>query len=87
MDYIDVGTPAEPTIPSAPLSDPGIPSYLVAADTHNLANGDSESWGDIITLGTGAVIGSAATQLYNILPTIGNWFGGSQTQTGLALGH
>jgi hypothetical protein len=80
MDYIDVGTPAEPTIPGVPLSDPDTPSYLVAADTHNIANGNSESWGDIITLGTGAVIGSAATQLYNILPTIGNWFGGDFEQ-------
>ena len=81
MDYIDVGTPTEPSAPSGvPLSDSDIPSYLVAADTHNIANGNSESWGDIITLGTGAVIGSAATQLYNILPTIGNWFGGEFEQ-------
>ena len=52
-----------------------IPSYLIAADTHNIAN-RNYSFFETATLGTGAVIGSAATQIYNILPTIGNWFGG-----------
>ena len=52
-----------------------IPSYLVAADTHNIAN-RNYSFFESATLGAGAVLGSAATQVYNILPTIGNWFGG-----------
>lgn len=53
----------------------GVPSYMLAADTHNVANGN-DSWLDAATLGTAAVVGAAATQLYNIAPTIGNWFGG-----------
>lgn len=52
-----------------------MPSYLIAADNHNLAN-RNYSFFETATLGAGAVIGSAATQVYNILPTIGNWFGG-----------
>lgn len=56
-----------------------LPSYMLAADTHNIANGN-DSWFDAATLGTAAVVGSAATQLYNIAPTIGNWLGGEFEQ-------
>ena len=62
---------------AAPANDSSeaIPSYMTAAITHNVAS-QSESWGDILTLGTEATLVSAGVQLYNILPTIGNWFGG-----------
>lgn len=62
----------------------GIPSYLVAADTHSIANGQQSflnpaSWGD--RLGNAAkfvasATARAVTSTYNIAPTIGNWFGG-----------
>ena len=52
-----------------------VPSYLLAADTHNLAN-KNYSFFDTAVYGTGAVLGSALVQTYNILPTIGNWLGG-----------
>ena len=51
------------------------PSYLVAADTHNIANGN-DSWWDAATSGTAGVLTSAVVQTANILPTVGNWFGG-----------
>lgn len=56
-----------------------LPSVLVAADTHNIAN-NNDSFFDAVTLGTGAVLGAAAVQTLNILPTIGNLFGGDFEQ-------
>jgi len=60
---------------AAPANDSSeaIPSYMTAAITHNVAS-QSESWEDVLTLGTEATLVSAGVQLYNILPTIGNWF-------------
>ena len=57
------------------LESPSIPSYLIAADTHTLAN-NNYSLLDSLTLGTEAVVGSALTQTFNILPTVGNLLGG-----------
>jgi hypothetical protein len=54
-------------------------SVVTAADTHNIANNNS-SFFDTVTLGTGAVLGSAITQTLNILPTIGNLLGGDFEQ-------
>ena len=39
-----------------------IPSYLIAADTHNIAN-RNYSFFETATLGSGAVIGSAASKI------------------------
>lgn len=62
----------------------GLPSYLIAADTHAVANEQPSilnpaGWGD--RLGNAASFVAAATvraitSTYNIAPTIGNWFGG-----------
>lgn len=55
------------------------PSYMIAADTHNIAN-NQDSWGDVVLKGAPAVVGSAIAQTVNILPTIGNWLGGDFEQ-------
>jgi len=76
------GQPPEPTSYE-------VPSYLLGADNHNLANqGDSwfdpTTWGDRISKGLkfGAVsVVSGATQLYNSGSIIGSWAGlGDGTQ-------
>ena len=64
--------------------------FLVAGDTHNLANNNSSFWDDPIGeisgipkfIGLG--IASGVNQVYNIAPTIGNWFGGEFQQNKLA---
>lgn len=60
----------------------GIPSYMVASDTLNVANGNKtflESAADTINSVPkfiGLSIISGANQLYNILPSVGNLLGG-----------
>lgn len=62
--------------------EPSIPSYLVAADTHNLANGNDSFFDSVENAVTGAgkfviaSLASGANQLYNIAPSLGNLFGG-----------
>lgn len=54
------------------------PSYLVAADNHDLLNSTPESWTDSIlnvpkTVALG--VGAGITEVLNVPITIGNWFG------------
>jgi len=64
--------------------------FLIAGDVHNLANNSQSFWDDPIGelsgipkfIGLG--IASGINQVYNIAPTIGNWFGGNFTQNKLA---
>mgnify|MGYP003525972705 CR=1 FL=1 len=58
------------------------PSYLISADTHNLAADADKSMFD--TLGdaassvanfTALSVGAGVNEIYNIVPTVGNWFG------------
>lgn len=80
-----VGT--DGSLPDADTSAPtlsGVPSYMVSADNHNLANSqaslvDPSTWGDAVTNGGEFVLAAATravTSTYNILPTVGNWLGG-----------
>jgi hypothetical protein len=65
-------------------------SLYVAADIHNLANNGESFWDDPlggvsgIPKFIGLGIASGVNQLYNIAPTIGNWFGGEFEQNKLA---
>ena len=74
------------TIGSADDSAP----LFVAADVHNFANNQGSFWddplGDIagVPKFIGLGIASGLNQLYNIAPTIGNWFGGDFEQNKLA---
>ena len=60
----------------------GIPSYLIAADTHNIANGNESFFTSAANSlenapkFIAASLISGANQLYNIAPSIGNLFGG-----------
>lgn len=62
----------------------GIPSYMVAADTHAVANNqgsilDPTTWDDraaSIAKFSLAATARAVTSTWNIVPTVGNWFGG-----------
>ena len=64
--------------------------FLIAGDVHNLANNKSSFWDDPLTgisgipkfIGLG--IASGVNQVYNIAPTVGNWFGGNFQQNKLA---
>jgi len=56
-----------------------LPSYMHAINAHNIAN-NNWSWGDAALYGTAGVIGSALTQTWNILPTLGNLLGGDFEQ-------
>lgn len=56
--------------------------FYVAADVHNIANGGNSFWDTITSfenipkfIGLGAA--SGINQIYNIAPSIGNWFGGN----------
>lgn len=63
---------------------------FVASDVHNIANNNTSFWDDPIGdlsgipkfIGLG--LASGLNQVYNILPTIGNWFGGDYEQNKLA---
>lgn len=63
---------------------------FVAADIHNIANNGTSFWddpvGDIsgIPKFIGLGLASGLNQVYNIFPTIGNWFGGDYEQSKLA---
>lgn len=65
-------------------------SLFVAADTHNLANNGVSFWDDPLATVSGIPkfiglgIASGVNQVYNIAPTIGNWFGGNYEQNKLA---
>lgn len=79
----DFLNPTTGTIPS----EAEVPSYLLAADNHNLGNSqggswlDPESWGDKFQ-GAGRLIStgvlSGANSFYNTGVTIGNWFGAEE---------
>lgn len=62
-----------------------IPSYLIAANTHSTLN-DSEDSNvfdaayDVATKFIPLSVASGAAQVYNILPTVGNWLGGEYEQ-------
>lgn len=66
------------------------PPLMRAGDIHNLANNKASFWddplGDIggIPKFIGLGIASGLNQLYNIAPTIGNWFGGDFEHNKLA---
>lgn len=64
-----------------------LPSYRLNAESHNLMNsmedksqfgpmGALEGIGKFVSEGIPLAVGSAATQLYNTIPTVGNWLGG-----------
>lgn len=63
---------------------------VVAGDTHNLANNGTSFWDDPLEAVSnipkfiGLGVASAVNQVYNIAPTIGNWFGGDFEQNKLA---
>lgn len=59
---------------------------IFAADTHNIANNGESFWDGIADIPKfiGLGIASGVNQVYNIVPTIGNWFGGSYEQNNLA---
>ena len=64
--------------------------FLLASDTHNIANNGSSFWDDPLS-GVAAIpkflglsIASGVNQVYNIAPTVGNWFGGDFQQNKLA---
>ena len=72
------------------LSD--MPSYLVAADNHNIGNQgqswfDPTTWGDRVGNGmkfAAASVLSGGSQLYNSGVTIANWFGADAQETDTA---
>lgn len=64
--------------------------FVLAADIHNIANNNTSFWDDplegisSIPKFIGLGIASGVNQLYNIAPTIGNWFGGEYEMNKLA---
>lgn len=74
----------DPTDPDIPTDTRGVPSYLIAADNHNIGNSQGGSWFDPDTwedkfsnagklIATGML--SGANSFYNTGITVGNWFG------------
>lgn len=69
-------------------------SFLLAGDVHNMANNRESFWDDPVGNVVGGVaavpkfitlgLASGMNQLYNIAPTIGNWFGGDYEMNKLA---
>ena len=55
----------------------------IAADAHNVANGNGSFWQDIPAF-VGLGLASGLNQVYNIVPTVGNWFGADLEQNNLA---
>lgn len=76
-DPASLGAPAEQTLS-------GVPSYMISADNHNLANSqpslvDLSTWGDAVTHGAEFVLAAttrAVISTINTVPTVGNWLGG-----------
>jgi len=72
--------------PSAPTTEGAMPSWLLAADNHNIGNNQGGSWLDPTTWennfqNAGKFISvsvlSGANSFYNTGVTVGNWFGAS----------
>lgn len=66
-----------------------IPSYLEAADSHTMLNGGTgqesilSAAGDIVTKFIPTAIAAGVNEIYNIVPTVGNYFGGTFEQSDL----
>jgi len=80
---LSAGTSADSVVTSEPNL-AGVPSYMISADNHNIANSqpsllDPSTWGTAVSNGSQLALSvgvRAITSAWNIVPTVGNWFGG-----------
>lgn len=65
----------------------GIPSYLIAADNHSVLNGGNTSIlseaADVVTKFIPTAIAAGVNEIYNIIPTVGNYFGAGMERSDL----